>query len=68
MAKKETTKKAPAKKAPAKKATSKKLTFERSKKYKVEAVASPYLVKGKEYEVTGEIAELLVNSGQAKLK
>lgn len=65
MAKKATTSKKPAARKPA---TKKKVTFDHAKTYEVEAVASKHLEKGKIYKVTGEIAEALVNSGQAKVK
>jgi hypothetical protein len=71
MAKKATTKKesneAKATKKPAPKKIEK-VELEKYKMYSIEALSGKHLIKGKTYQVSGDVAEILVNSGQAKLK
>lgn len=70
MAKKATKKEEPAKKKAVKKVETKveKVQFDKKQIYEIEGLKSRSLVNGKTYKVTGEIAEILINSGQAKLK
>jgi hypothetical protein len=71
MAKKATTKKESNEPKATKKPTAKKVekvSLERSKIYEIEALDGKHLIKGKSYKVSGDVAEVLVNSGQAKLK
>ena len=78
MAKKATTKKATeSKKAEVKtadKATKKptakkdKVSLDKSKVYEIEGVGGRHIVKGKVYRVSGDVAEILINSGKAKIK
>lgn len=69
MAKKATEKKE-ATKATKKPTTKKveKVELDHSKMYSIEALSGKHLIKGNEYQVSGDVAEILVNSGQAKLK
>lgn len=71
MAKKATTKKESNEPKTEKKPTAKKVekvTLEKSKIYEIEAFGGDHLEKGKIYKVSGDVAEILVNSGKAKLK
>ncbi len=71
MAKKATKKEDTATKKPTTKKTVKKVEkveLDKKRMYAIEATNSSYLAKGKIYNVTGEIAEILINSGQAKMK
>ncbi len=45
-----------------------KVEFNHAEKYVIIALKSPHLIEGKEYKVTGEIAEILIEKGIAKLK
>jgi hypothetical protein len=45
-----------------------KVEFIHAAKYVIVALKSPHLIEGQEYEVTGEIAEILIEKGLAKLK
>lgn len=67
MAKKATEKKEATEKKPT--ATKvEKVQLEKNKTYSIEALESKTLIKGKTYQVGGNVAEILINSGQAKLK
>lgn len=71
MAKKATEKKEATTAKATKKPTAKKVEkveLDKSKMYSIEALAGKHLIKGKTYQVSGDVAEILVNSGQAKLK
>jgi competence protein ComGC len=67
MAKKANTKKEATTKKPTTKKVEK-VTLDHSKTYSIEALSGKHLIKGNEYQVSGDVAEILVNSGQAKLK
>lgn len=45
-----------------------KIDLDHNKTYTIVALSSPHLIDGKEYKVTGEIAEILIEKGIAKLK